>query len=228
MPTSTVNITETSIPTFTATNSTRFVVTAATAYSGPATSGYPVSSSLTLGAAVSYLGKKEGSFAFIEYTLSGTQKTRAYIIDTNLGTAPPSGLYKSVIDSFNVTTNAKYQPVNGTTFCNIFAQDVMNAMGEALPTGGCTSMLNYLSSNVDAHWRSVSAVDAQARANAGYGTIGITSDHVVVIYPHGNTATTVSDLYMSMAGYACFNDTRITYAWTSANLPSVKFYSYYF
>lgn len=136
--------------------------------------------------------------------------------------------YKSVIDSFKVTTNAKYQPAsNGTTYCNIFAQDVMNAMGEALPAGGCTNMLNHLYGNVDAQWKSVSAVDAQSRANAGHGTIGITSDHVVVIYPHGNTATSVSDLYMSMAGYQCFNDTKITYAWKSSVLPTVKFYSYY-
>lgn len=89
VPASTVNITETNIPTFTVTNATRYVITAATAYGGPATSGYPISNSLAVGTTVSYLGKKEGSWAFIEYTLSGIQKTRAYIIDTNLGTAPP-------------------------------------------------------------------------------------------------------------------------------------------
>lgn len=135
--------------------------------------------------------------------------------------------YKSVIDSFNVTTNPKYQPTSSATYCNIFAQDVMKAMGNALPSGTCSTMLNALYGNKDAHWKSVSAVDAQSRANAGHSTIGITSDHIVVIYPHGNTATTVKDLYMSMAGYKCFNDTKITYAWTSSALDTVKFYSYY-
>ena len=103
VPASTVNITESSIPTFTPTNATRYVITAATAYNGPATSGYPTSSSLAKGTTVSYLGKKEGSFAFIEYTLSGTQKTRAYIIDTNLGTAPPS--YKDYLGQDMLTAS---------------------------------------------------------------------------------------------------------------------------
>lgn len=136
--------------------------------------------------------------------------------------------YKSVIDSFHVVTNPKYQPASdGTTYCNIFAQDVMRAMGESLPTGGCTAMLNALNANSYPHWKPVSAVEAQSRANQGYGTIGITSDHVVVIYPHGNTAGSVRDLYMSMSGYKCFNDTSIVWAWKSAVLPSVKFFSYY-
>ncbi|MVB12094.1 hypothetical protein CAFE_28250 [Caprobacter fermentans] len=135
--------------------------------------------------------------------------------------------YKSVIDSFHVETNAKYQPTSSATYCNIFAQDVMRAMKEPLPSGTCSTMLRALQANKYPNWKPVSANVAQSRANAGYGTIGITSDHIVVIYPHGNTASSVSDLYMSMAGYKCFNDTRITYAWKSSVLSTVKFYSYY-
>ncbi|SHI63578.1 hypothetical protein SAMN02745163_00532 [Clostridium cavendishii DSM 21758] len=135
--------------------------------------------------------------------------------------------YKNTIDSFNVTTNSKYQPSGGNTYCNIFAQDVMKKLSTPLPNGTCSTMLNALSGNKNPHWKSITATQAQSRANNGYSTIGITSDHIVVVYPHGNTASTVKDVYMSMAGYKCFNDTKITYAWKSTRLSEVKFYSYY-
>lgn len=112
VPASTVNITETDVPTFTATDSTRYVIRDATAYGGPASSGYPISSSLAKGMTVSYLGKKEGSFAYIEYTLTGTQKTRAYLIDTNLGTALPFKDYsgKDILTSSQVTLLISNRP----------------------------------------------------------------------------------------------------------------------
>lgn len=136
--------------------------------------------------------------------------------------------YQSVIDSFDVVNNPKYQPTAYATYCNIFAQDVMDKMGEPLPTGGCTAMHAALMYNAFVPWESVTASEAQDRANAGYGTIGITDDHVVVIYPEDNyTASDVYGLYMSMAGYACFNNKSITYAWTHDDLPSVRFYSYF-
>ena len=96
-----------------------------------------------------------------------------------------------------------------------------------LPVGTCKTMLNALKGNNTPHWYSVNYSDAQSRANKGYPTIGITSDHIVVIYPHGNTPTAVSDLYMSMSGYKCFNDKKITNAWTKDRLTKVKFYSWY-
>lgn len=135
--------------------------------------------------------------------------------------------YKSVIDSFKVTTNSKYQPSNGVTYCNIFAQDVMNSMGTALPSGTCATMLSSLTGNKFSKWRSVDVSTAQSRANSGISTIGITSDHIVVIYPHGNSASTNSQAYMSMAGYKCFNDTSMTYAWSNPNSVTIKYYSWY-
>lgn len=76
--------------------------------------------------------------------------------------------YKSIIDSFKVEANPKYQKrPNGDTFCNVFAQNVMNAMKEPLPSGGCTSMQNALRNGYSL-WKRVSAVEAQNRANAGY------------------------------------------------------------
>ncbi|MBD7911459.1 MULTISPECIES: hypothetical protein [Clostridium] len=145
----------------------------------------------------------------------------------SVGTKASTSSYKNTIDSFKVTTNSKYQPHAGKTFCNIFAQDVMKKLGTPLPDGPCSTILSKLKGNATTHWRSVSAVTAQNRANNGDSTIGITSDHIVVIYPHGNTAKTVGDLWMSMSGYKCFNNTSIRYAWTSSALSNVKFYSWY-
>ncbi|AOT69947.1 hypothetical protein [Geosporobacter ferrireducens] len=136
--------------------------------------------------------------------------------------------YKKAIDDRDVENAAKYQPSpNGTTYCNIFAQDVASDYGTPLPSGTCSTMLKALYGNNTPHWYSVTYSQAQSRANQGYTTIGITSDHIVIIYPHGNTPSSVSDLYMSMAGYKCFNDTKITYAWKQSDLSNVKFYSWY-
>lgn len=135
--------------------------------------------------------------------------------------------YKSIIDSLDVEHNPAYQPRNhgALTFCNYFAQDVMRKMGEDLPTGGCTSMQNSLRAGYS-HWKRLSAVEAQNRANAGFGAIGITYDHVVVIYP-GHTASTLTEVYMSMAGNPCRNNRPITYAWTPDRRREIEFYSYY-
>lgn len=138
--------------------------------------------------------------------------------------------YKSVIDSLDVKNNPKYQPQpNGDTFCNIFAQDVMKAMGETLPSGNCVSMYKALAANQYPHWKPVGALQAQDRAKAGYGTIGITAspNHVVVIYPTKVTVTDRDNIHMSMAGYACFNDSSITNAWEPADIDKVKYYSYF-
>lgn len=136
--------------------------------------------------------------------------------------------YKSVIDSFDVENNPKYQKAsNGDTYCNIFAQDVMNAMGEPLPTGRCVNMYNALAAKQYPHWKPVGSLQAQERAKAGYGTIGITTDHVVVIYPTTATVTTRNNIHMSMAGTICYNDMRITLAWKAAYLNDIKYYSYF-
>ena len=109
VPASSVDITETNIPTFTPTNATRYIHKTADAYRGPSSSSYTVSSKLDKGVTVSYLGKKEGSYAFIEYTLTGTQKTRAYIVDTNLGTGIPG--YKDY-DGNDILTSAQLTLLN--------------------------------------------------------------------------------------------------------------------
>ena len=90
VPASAVNITEPSVPTFTPTNYTRYVAGNTTTYNGPSSSGYPTVATLTSGTVVSFLNKNEGSFALIEYTLSGSQKTRSYINSANLQLVKPT------------------------------------------------------------------------------------------------------------------------------------------
>ena len=72
--------------------------------------------------------------------------------------------YANIIDDFDVENNPDYQPRNRNTYCNIFAQDVAEACGTPLPTGGCTSMRNQLSGNQFPKWYSVTYQQAQAGA----------------------------------------------------------------
>lgn len=134
--------------------------------------------------------------------------------------------YQSIIDSLDVENNSKYQPDSNGTYCNVFAQDVMRAMGEGLPGGLCSDMLSSLEGGYS-HWRPVGALQAQDRAKAGYGSIGITTGHVVVIYPTTATVTNRNNIHMSMAGYKCFNDWTITWAWDADHINNVKYYSYF-
>lgn len=41
--------------------------------------------------------------------------------------------YTAVVRAFDVELNPRYAPKNGVTWCNVFATDVMRAMGVALP-----------------------------------------------------------------------------------------------
>lgn len=135
--------------------------------------------------------------------------------------------YKSIIDSLDVENNPIYQPDSSGTYCNKFAQAVMNAMGEALPSGNCATMYSSLAANQYPHWRPIGSLQAQDRAKAGYGSIGITTDHVVVIYPTTAAVTSRNNIHMSMAGYKCFNDWTITWAWDADHINNVKYYSYF-
>lgn len=147
--------------------------------------------------------------------------------------------YKSAIDGLNVATNSTYQPSGGNTYCNYFAQDVMNGYGYDLPSGTCKSIFESLYGNGHANYKSVSFSEAQSRANQGYPTVAITSgkasnspdssmpEHIAVVYPNGTTASSVSDVRVSQAGADCFNNKKISYSWKSADLSKVKFYSWY-
>lgn len=141
-----------------------------------------------------------------------------------------SSKYSSVIDNFNVDgKHSKYQPKNGTTYCNIFAQDVMRAMGVDFPTGTANKIADSLYGNGFSPWYSVDFKDAQKRANEGHPTVAIKKasghGHVAVVRPKGSSVTNRKYVQIAQAGTTCYNSTTLNYAWNKADLPSVKFYT---
>ena len=123
--------------------------------------------------------------------------------------------YNTVINQFNVNTNSRYAATSKSTYCNIFAWDVMSAMKVQLPhwiynsgknrgkpaepfaSGAhelnANATYNWLNNYGAAYgWKKVSAADAQKRANSGYPTVVIwknptgASGHVAVVRPEGN------------------------------------------
>ena len=140
-----------------------------------------------------------------------------------------SAIYKKVIDSFKVEINAKYQPRGGKTYCNTFAQDVMNHddLNAALPSGTTSTMCNALYGNKNPKWKSVDFQEAQKRANQGYPTIAIKPGHVAIVKPKGKEITQLKEVCIAQAGATNYNSTTINWAWASNELTEVKFYSHY-
>ena len=116
--------------------------------------------------------------------------------------------YNKIIDQFNVAKNPRYKITNGSTWCNIFAWDVMRAMNvpfshwvapngkpltynEAKKTKGAkehgvTRHLEWIKKyGAKYGWRKVSASEAQKRANKGYPTLvmGSSGSHIAVVRP---------------------------------------------
>ena len=136
--------------------------------------------------------------------------------------------YANIIDDFDVENNPDYQPRNGNTYCNIFAQDVAEACGTPLPTGGCTSMRNQLSGNQFPKWYSVTYQQAQSRANDGAPAIAITYDHIAIVRPNdGTVPSAVGKVSIAQAGATCYNDTTIVYGWRKSRHSEIRFYSWY-
>lgn len=79
-----VNLSE-SIQNFTAERVTRYANSAAQTFFGPNSTTCLAAGSVDRGEAVSYLGRKENGWAFIEYSV-GSQRKRAYILASKLST----------------------------------------------------------------------------------------------------------------------------------------------
>ncbi|MEE4565952.1 hypothetical protein ACYCS5_15875 [Paenibacillus sp. SEL3] len=144
-----------------------------------------------------------------------------------------ASIYAAAIDALKVDAkDSKYQPVGGTTYCNVFAQDVMKSSSIAtpLPGGTANDMADALYGNGTPGWYSVSFIDAQNRANNGYPTIGILKasghGHVVVVRPKGTAITQIRDVQVAQAGSKNFNSTTINWSWKASALPDVKFYTH--
>jgi hypothetical protein len=98
-------------------------------------------------------------------------------------------LYLEIVRQFDVARSPRYQPRMGNTFCNVFAVDVMAAMGAALPywvtERGGKGPVNeaYFEANAnwlaawlatEGHrygWARCSAEEAVAHARAGQPTV---------------------------------------------------------
>lgn len=116
--------------------------------------------------------------------------------------------YNMIIDQFKVQTNRRYKPVGGSTWCNIFAWDVMKAMhvpfshwvapnGRPLTHNEAKKTKGAYECNVRSHqswlknygsrygWRKVTALEAQKMANKGKPTLVLNTSgtHIAVVRP---------------------------------------------
>lgn len=146
--------------------------------------------------------------------------------------ARSSSTYSKAIDSLNVETNKKYLPSGGKTYCNIFAQDVMNHsdIDAELPTGLANDIADALYGNGTPGWYSVDFKEAQKRANQGYPTVGVRKDsphgHLVVVRPKGKEITVLKEVQVAQAGTKNYNSTTINWSWSAEPLKTVKFYTH--
>lgn len=145
--------------------------------------------------------------------------------------ARSASTYSAAIDALKVETNSKYQPSAGTTYCNIFVQDVMksSSMNTSFPSGSANDIAGALSNSTQG-WYSVTFSVAQTRANSGYPTVGVLKatghGHIVVVRPKGSAITALKEVQVAQAGTKNYNSTTINWSWTASDLPNVKFYTH--
>jgi len=163
---------------------------------------------------------------------AGTTNTQAWIpVEAPLKGEPSNrnaDTYADVIDQFAVGGNARYQPRDGNTYCNIFAWDVTKAMGAEIPhwvdgAGNPTSVGQgreldangghlWLQNNGPRHgWREVSAEEAQALANQGHPTVASWHNpggigHIAVVRPGEVTGNGPA---IAQAGGTNFNEGHV-------------------
>ncbi|MDD4074827.1 MAG: hypothetical protein PHC80_01915 [Eubacteriales bacterium] len=163
-----------------------------------------------------------------------------------------AALYRAVVDQFNVENNARYQPRDGSTYCNIFQWDVTKAMGAEIPhhtnanTGAPTTKddpdVRYMNANRISDWLNslgekygwyeVSAEQAQRLANQGHPAVTIWKNnsgghgHCQVVVPsEDGTYDPVKGVAIAQAGRRLFNNAYITNVY-SASLPEVQYFAH--
>ncbi|MDO5111660.1 MAG: hypothetical protein Q4E65_05090 [Clostridia bacterium] len=161
-------------------------------------------------------------------------------------------LYRAVVDQFNVENNARYQPRDGNTYCNIFQWDVTKAMGAEIPhhtnanTGAPTTPddpdVRYMNANRTSDWLNsvgekygwyeVSAEQAQKLANQGHPAVTIWKNnsgghgHCQVVVPSEDGGyDPVKGVAIAQAGRRLFNNAYITNVY-SASLPEVQYFAH--
>jgi hypothetical protein len=120
----------------------------------------------------------------------------------------------AVIDSAEVETHPRYQPVGGQTWCNIFLWDVTRALGCEIPHWvGKAPHRRELSANgiclwlrtSQREWRRAGAAEALAHAARGGPAVACWENpdghgHVAVLRP------CATEIRIAQAGRVCFAD----------------------
>lgn len=152
-----------------------------------------------------------------KYNMTSTARAKN-IVPQYINTGKRSAAnYNKIINQFNVQKNARYKITNGSTWCNIFAADVMQAInlsgsfshwvapnGKPLTYDAARKTKGSYECNVKSHlswmnkhgvkkygWKKVSAKQAQQRANKGYPTLVMnkTGTHIAVVRPENGKYT---------------------------------------
>ena len=162
--------------------------------------------------------------------------------------------YNTVIDQYSVKTNSRYARTSTSTYCNIFASDVMLAMGlegdyshwlkNNAPSNSGTKGAHELNANatynwINNHgekygWEQISAKEAQERANAGYPTIAIwknptgKSGHVAVVRPEGGgyAYSAAKGPVIAQAGGKNFNYGNISTGFGKDKIPAIQYWTH--
>jgi hypothetical protein len=160
----------------------------------------------------------------------------------------------TVIDQYFVETNSRYAKTSKSTYCNIFASDVMLAMGlegdyshwlkNNVPVHSTTKDAYELNANATYDWinnyghkhgwRQITAQEAQQRANAGYPTIAIWRNvngkpgHVAVVRPEGNGYyySASKGPVIAQAGGSNFSYGNLTRGFGSNKLSTTQFWTH--
>lgn len=160
----------------------------------------------------------------------------------------------TVIDQYYVATNTRYQRTTSSTYCNIFAADVMLAMGlegdfshwlknnapsNSNTKGAWEMNVNATYNWINNHgtkfgWKKITAQAAQERANAGYPTIAIWkntsggSGHIAVIRPEGNgyVYSASKGPVIAQAGASNFNYGNVSTGFGKSKMPSIQYWTH--
>lgn len=233
---SNVNILSGSVDPRNITRSNRYVIHAAPVFTGPQPGDYLSAGAVELGALVQYLNYKINGYALIEYSVSSTQRKRAYINANNL-----SASYSGLLSNFcniaegeigeqdpsnkDLTTYGEWYGANGVPWCAIFvswcaAQAGILTEAQSAPVPrvkkekAVSAMQNWYSSNNR-------LVSASSSADIHTGDLAFFNGHVgIVVGVSGNTIYLVEgncDKYVRKYPYTNFNGPSGTILYFGSN-----------
>lgn len=189
------------------TYSNRYVITVGKTYAGSQPGTYVSVGSTELGELVQYLGYKENGYAFIEYSVSTTQRKRAYFYANNLSTS-----FNNLLSNFcsiaeaeigiqdpnenDMTKYGTWYGMNGVSWCAIFVSWCANQAGlltEAQNAPAPRVKKEAAVSNMRDWYNGNSRlISANSSADVKPGDLAFFASHVgIVVSVSGNTITLV-------------------------------------